>query len=215
VGFDDKFRFRDCPRCGLRDAEMRVLNRDQQATALDGRVRWFSLIYCPRCANVVVLETNGEKQSPGVVLATVPESPAEVGVSHLPADVAGYYRDAIRVLDVGVADAAAVQLRRTLEAAASHHGVGSGSLIQRIDKLIKAGLITQPFAGVLDHIRQVGNVGAHATDERLDEATVRRALRFTTQVLRNLFEIPRELELIEGVEREESEAWKEPGGERC
>lgn len=45
----------------------------------------------------------------------------------------------------------------------------------------------------MDIIRRLGNLGAHATDERVDEASARRALRFTTQVLKNLFEIPGEL----------------------
>jgi hypothetical protein len=120
-----------------------------------------------------------------------------VRVEHLPPDVEDYYRDAIRVLEAGVPDAAAVQLRRTLAAAAAHHGIDSGALVARIKELIKAGLITKDFGDLLDHIRKVGNVGAHAGDERVDEETARRALRFTTQVLRNLFEIPAELAALD------------------
>jgi hypothetical protein len=93
-----------------------------------------------------------------------------------------------------------VQLRRTLEAAAAHHGIDSGPLVKRIEKLIEGGHITKDFGRVLDHIRQVGNVGAHADDARVDEETATRALAFTTQVLRNLFEIPAELDAIESGE---------------
>jgi hypothetical protein len=47
----------------------------------------------------------------------------------------------------------------------------------------------------------------HATDEKVDEQTARRALRFTTQVLRNLFEIPAELgALDQGTEASSTEA---------
>lgn len=46
---------------------------------------------------------------------------------------------------------------------------------------------------MLDRIRKLGNIGAHAGDEDVDEDSARQALRFTTQVLRNLFEIPAEL----------------------
>jgi hypothetical protein len=42
-----------------------------------------------------------------------------------------------------------------------------------------------------DAIRVLEAVGAHAS--HVDEKTARRALQFTTQVLRNLFEIPPEL----------------------
>jgi len=89
-----------------------------------------------------------------------------------------------------------VQLRRTLEAAAAHFNVAERTLVKSIQKLIEAGLITKAFGDVLDHIRQVGNVGAHASDEKVDEETARRALRFTTQVLRNLFEVPAELKAL-------------------
>ena len=42
-----------------------------------------------------------------------------------------------------------------------------------------------------DAIRVLEAVGAHTS--QIDEKTARRALQFTTQVLRNLFEIPPEL----------------------
>src|SRR5207248_530692 len=90
----------------------------------------------------------------------------------------------------------AVELRKTLEAAAAHFGFEDGQLVGRIKRLIDAGHITVQFGDVLHHVRNVGNAGAHATDERVDEETARRAFRFTTQVLRNLFEIPAELAAI-------------------
>ena len=111
---------------------------------------------------------------------------------HLPDDVAEYYEAAIRVLDAGVPDATAVQLRRTLEAAAGHFGMTDGPLVKRIEGLIESGHITVDFSKALDHVRKVGNVGAHAGGERVDQVTASRALRFTTQMLRNLFEIPAE-----------------------
>jgi hypothetical protein len=49
-------------------------------------------------------------------------------------------------------------------------------------------------------VRRIGNVGAHAADERIDGDTAFRVLRFTTQALRNLFEIPKELEEAEAPE---------------
>jgi hypothetical protein len=67
-------------------------------------------------------------------------------------------------------------------------------LVKSIEKLITDGHVTQSFRPLLHHIREVGNVGAHASDERVDQATAERALRFTTQLLRNLFEVPGELQ---------------------
>jgi len=99
------------------------------------------------------------------------------------------------VLAAGVPDAAAVQLRRTLEAAAAHFGVRQRNLVASIEKLIADGLVTKQFGQALDHIRVVGNLGAHATDQRVDEVAAQRAMSFTTLLLRNLFEVPGVVEL--------------------
>jgi hypothetical protein len=197
MGWDDEFRFRDCPWCGLRDAQMHVLSPGGlTAGRFNAAARHWAAMSCPRCGGIVMLEVGAPQSSP-VIMMTIPEEDAAARVNNVPQDVLDYYRGAIRVLDAGVPDAAAVQLRRTLEAAAAHFEIDTGPLIQRIKKLIEAGLITKDFGKVLDHVREVGNVGAHASDVRVDEETARRALRFTTAVLRNLFEIPAELAALE------------------
>jgi hypothetical protein len=195
MGWNDTWIFRDCPWCGLRNGQF-YAKAHIEASRVGRAPRYWSVVTCPQCGSPVILETTAP-QDPAVVLTTIPDTGAVVTVNHLPPDVERYYRDAIKVLEAGVPDAAAVQLRRTLEAAAAHHHVTTGPLIARITKLIEAGLITADFAKVLDHIRVVGNAGAHATDERVDETAARRALGFTTQVLRNLFEIPAELDAID------------------
>lgn len=173
-----------------------------------GQTRPWVLLSCPRCAGVIALDVevvggigaNGGI-SPGHTIqekGSLPEDDHQRHrVEHLPEDVGRYFSDAQRVIDAGVPDAAAVQLRRTLEAAAAHKGVTEKTLVKSVEKLIDEGHITTDFAGVLHHVRKVGNIGAHHTDERLDEAEVQRALRFTTQVLRNLFEVPGELAELE------------------
>lgn len=200
VPFDDSLAYRDCPWCGLRDAQFLVHNPNIRVAPGRGRAREWSVLSCPRCAGAVLLET-GVEAGAIVVVQEIPEADrARHRVGHLPEDVARYYAGAIRALDAGIPDAAAVQLRRTLEAAAAARGVTQGALVARIRHLISEGKITSEFGRVLDHIRQVGNVGAHAGDQEVDEATARRALLFTTQVLRNLFEIPAELTRLDGNE---------------
>jgi Domain of unknown function (DUF4145) len=118
-------------------------------------------------------------------------------VDHLPEDVATFLSGSIRVLDAGVPDGAAVQLRKTLEAAAAHRGIKERTLVASIEKLIEEGMITRDFGKAVHHIRKIGNIGAHYTDERLDRTEAERALKFTVEVLRNLFEVPGELEQIQ------------------
>lgn len=162
-------------------------------TSRNYETEW-AFLFCPRCGKPTVVRYSDNHVG---ILETFPDVPSGTDVRHLPDDVATYYADAKRVLDAGVPDAAAVQLRRTLEAAARHNGISEGPLVRRIKGLIEAGKITTDFGALLHHVRQVGNIGAHDTDERLDEPTVQRAFRFTTQVLRNLFEIPAELRELE------------------
>jgi Domain of unknown function (DUF4145) len=68
--------------------------------------------------------------------------------------------------------------------------------VKSIETLIEEGLVTKQFGDALNHIRAVGNAGAHATDERVDDVKATQALGFTTQLLRNLFEVPGDLRLI-------------------
>lgn len=193
MGFDPEFVYRDCPWCGLRDAQMITRAQDVATAGHQGAPqRYWSMLSCPRCSSVILLETNAPGVHPPQIEQQFP-SEAHVEVDHLPADVERFYKNSVRALDADLPDSAAVELRRTLEAAAAHFEVDSGNLVTRIKKLIDAGLITRPFGDVLDHIRKLSNVGAHAGDEHVDHDAARRAFRFTTQVLRNLFEIPSEL----------------------
>jgi len=200
----EEVRFRDCPHCGVKTVAMD--GRWAQTIASASReMRGWAVFTCPRCAGLTAIEL--EIYSLGIEPNTSLSSQVEVGeiralpesgssryrVSHLPEDVARYFSDAQRVIDAGVPDAAAVQLRRTLEAAAAHKGIKEKTLVKSVQALIQGGFITQDFSPVLHHVRKVGNQGAHYTDESLDESEVQRALRFTTQVLRNLFEVPGEL----------------------
>jgi hypothetical protein len=118
-------------------------------------------------------------------------------VDHLPEDVATFLSMSIRILDAGVPDGAAVQLRKTLEAAAAHRGIKKRTLVASIEKLIEAGMITRDFGKAVHHIRKIGNIGAHYTDDEISRSEAEQALRFTIEVMRNLFEVPGELEQID------------------
>ena len=131
--FSDDWAFRDCPGCGLRDAQRQHLSMNLSADRQDSTPRYWSVISCPRCGGAILIEHTPPGFPQAQLLKVVPEHGADVRVEHLPDAVRPHYEDAIRVLEA---------------------------------------------------------VGAHASD--VDEKKARRALQFTTQVLRNLFEIPTE-----------------------
>ena len=178
---------------------------------------YWAALSCPRCGNLTVIEmmmvndadssktTISDRSEVNVMRVTPDGEDAAVAVQHLPSDVKGFYEDAMRVLQAGVPDAAAVQLRKTLEAAAAHKGIREKQLVSSIRKLVEQGYVTLDFKDVMTHIRQIGNSGAHYTDAKLTAPEVERSFRFTTQVLRNLFEVPGELDEL----RREAEAAEE------
>ncbi|MEV0302746.1 DUF4145 domain-containing protein [Streptomyces prasinus] len=198
MGWEEKFAFRDCPWCGLTNTKLVPKSVNQECANRDGQSRWWATLGCPACGSAVLIEHTAPNVSWPAPLRVIPKGiEDETEIRHLPDDVKRYYLGAVRVLQVGVPDAAAVQLRRTLEAAAAHYGIKEKVLMKSIEKLIADGHVTKSFEPLLHHIRVVGNVGAHASDENVDQATAEGALRFTTQLLRNLFEVPGELEALQ------------------
>jgi hypothetical protein len=198
MGFSEEFSFRDCPWCGARDCQFRPMGLNQQSSRADATSRTWSLLACPRCGGVVVLETNPPTEGPPKIHSIVPDHEAASDVDHLPSEVERHYQAARRVLAAGEPDLAAVSLRRTLEEAASQRGISERTLVASVEAMLDQGLITTEFRTVLDHVRRLGNVGAHAGSPPIDATEVSIAMRFTTQVLRNLFEIPAVLAELSG-----------------
>lgn len=205
--------YRDCPWCGVKSIAMTAKWAEAGVGTAHGAARSWGVMTCPRCGGLVAVEvsvdgnfTQGSSIHLGrsvKELQSVPESGhRRFRVEHLPENVARFFDDAVRVMDAGVPDAAAVQLRRTLEATAAHKGIRNRTLVQSVQDMISEGLVTKDFGDVLTHVRKLGNLGAHYSDEVLTEAEVLRALRFTTQFLRNVFEVPGELEELKQTEPE-------------
>lgn len=215
----DSLQFRSCGWCGVALVAMRPLWSDSHVASTNEDRRSWATYACPRCGGVTLVEVRIITQRQHTIgsgiafenqteVAEVRALPADghqqYRVDHLPEDVAGFLADAVRVLDSGVPDAAAVQLRRTLEAAAAHHGIRRRNLVESIQELMSQGKITQDFGEVLNHVRRIGNIGAHYTDSRLSRVEAEQALRFTVQFLRNLFEVPGELRALRAEESDES-----------
>jgi hypothetical protein len=197
MGFDPSWAFRDCPWCRAHDVQMNVTSHFNTGGAASSQRSW-SVLSCPRCAMLTILERSADGTTPDSIHSTLPrDEDLKHDVESLPDDVAGYYENARKALMVGLPDSAGVELRRTLEAATSSFGAGSGPLYKRVQNLIADGHVTKVFDPALGYIRKIGNIGAHAAEERLSELEVRQALTFTTLLLRNLFELPAQVRALE------------------
>ncbi len=196
MAYSEELNYRDCPWCKTKNIAFAKIANTHRVVDSKGITREWTWLSCPRCAGVISIETSFNI-NPARFVQVVPDRKDDVEVEHLPEDVKQYYQNAITALNAGIASSAAVELRRTLEAAAKTHDVEERTLVKAVEKLVEKGLITTSFSSVLSHVRKIGNQGAHATDVQLSEDEVRLALSFTTQMLRNLFEVPENLKRIE------------------
>ena len=98
--FSGDWVFRDCPWCGLRDAQMQHLSMNLSADRRGSIPRYWSVISCPRCGGAILIEHTPPNYPQAQLLKVVPEHGADVRVEHMPDAVRKYYEDAIRVLEV-------------------------------------------------------------------------------------------------------------------
>ena len=217
-------RFRDCGWCHTVNIAMTVEWSSQHVRDSAGTLHLWTALSCPRCGRVTSIEVlspapvNAQvlginERSEVTVLNVLPRTEdLESTVKHLPDDVAGFFSDARKALLAGLSDAAAVQLRKTLEGAAARKGIEEKTLVQSVTKMLDQNMLTEDFRGLLTHVRQIGNIGAHYSSKVLPPEEVERSFRFTTQVLRNLFEVPGELAELEGASSAEPDE-DDPGDE--
>lgn len=202
--FVTEYLYRDCPWCATKNIAFEKHGNTFGVTTSKGMNRQWTAASCPRCGGAILLESRADNL-PGLLRA-VPDKLEENEIKHLPEDVESYWQNAITALNAGIPSSAAVELRRALEAASKHQGVDERTLVKSVEKLVELGLVTKSFESVLSHVRKIGNQGAHASDEQLSELEVSSAMEFTKQILRNLFEVPEELSLIQGSEDTEHSA---------
>lgn len=199
MSYSAEFLYMDCPWCSTKNIAMNKHGNTTNVATSGSANRQWTFSSCPRCGGAVLIETTVDNLP--ILIQTVPQANQNnANIKHLPTDVASYYTNAITALNAGIPSSSAVELRRTLEAAAKHQGVEEKTLVKAVHKLVEMGLVTKSFESVLSHVRKIGNQGAHASDEQLSEHEVRSAMEFTTQILRNLFEVPEELKLIQSTD---------------
>jgi hypothetical protein len=206
----EELRFRDCPRCGYQNLEMRPVSTCV-VTTVAGRLRAWCMLASPRCAGVVTLELDFAKGSlqgaasglPGNLPVSVAfllggpgitcqgQSPPRGCGPLLPRRPA---RDRCRGARCGGRAAqenvGSSRLKEGRDGSEYHAGEEHPTAYRR-------GLHYEGLRACAAARSQGRHIGAHHTDEQLTDVEVLRALRFTTQVLRNLFEVPGELAELE------------------
>jgi hypothetical protein len=154
---------------------------------------------CPNCAGYT-LSTYGweDSMSPDEAVTQV-IYPKPRDASALPPAVEVEYAKAQRVRGIDP-DYFAVGIRRTLEAVCEVQGVprrnNRDSLYARLRRLAEAGGLPDTFVDMADHLRDLGNLGAHPGDIALDGDDVEVAADFMEAILEYLYRAPRQLEAV-------------------
>lgn len=163
-----------CAECGLKVSFAVLATTAQQARA---GTRW---LRCLQCGHGAVMDGDGKVS---------PASSAGEKVDHLPPEIGKLYAEARAALGFGAPTGCEMLCRSVLGHTAHHLKWKKGTFADALDYLITEGYITTPMKPWVDRIRLHGNEVAHEA-VLIDEERAADTLRFTTQLLRVVFETP-------------------------
>jgi hypothetical protein len=175
-----------CPHC-LRDVRF-----DIGAQARQGTGEYHEIQVCQACSQLVyrfldVTRTNVVAQWPPRGIR--PTHPA------VPKAIAADWLEAHLCLSIRAFRGAAAMARRAVQGVAVERGAKKGTLNTQLKDLETNATLHPTMVEWADHIRLLGNVGAHPGDDGLEtvsEDEARDVVRFLDELLRWLYELPAE-----------------------
>ena len=196
-----------CPSCNVH-VEARVLATHSYETAVlhedffapeDRQYTedLFTFAACIRCNQPLLV-----RQALHVVEGMgVPQSdahqvyPADVNMPEaVPNAIARPYREAYQAYRVKLYDSCAAMCRKTLEAVCGHYGESKGVLANRLDRLLKRGIIHGAMFEWTQELRLSGNKGVHADPESVTDKEAKDLLEFARAMLLYAFDLPERLQ---------------------
>lgn len=159
----------------------------------------FAVWQCAACGMFVLGELGSPSGTPNNYVPRPSAVRAEF--THVPEHIAEDAREAVLCHQVGAWRASAAMARRALQAAAYEKGAPNRKLVDQIDALADAGVITTQLKDVAHQIRLGGNLGAHPDRDGIkdvDEDAAGRILRFMSQFFTYVYTIPGQLDEVAG-----------------
>lgn len=200
---------------------MTVVQGSSRAQTFSENTQSFETVFtCDRCKNLLIgripLATT-HLQDPGSFYMTaemdswweahgenankyvmwIPNAPQGKDFPDVPDHVASAANEAYLCLSSGAVMAAILMARTVIEATAKEKGVTKGTLMQKIDKLADEGKISPLMKDTAHTLRDYGNDMAHGDIKiAVDKSDAESVLRFMDLLLRDVFQIPAELERL-------------------
>ncbi len=125
-----------------------------------------------------------------------PEPGARTALTNLPTAIEKAYRGALAVQDIEP-NLCAVAAGRTLEAVCKHEKAIGKTLAEKLDDLVKSDRIPRTLAEMAHQLRQIRNLGAHATEDEVTELDVPIILHFVEAILEYLYVAPAKIAAVQ------------------
>jgi hypothetical protein len=124
----------------------------------------------------------------------------------LPPKVDQSFREALRCELAGAPLAAAVMVRRTLEAIGLEFAPNTKPLFKALHVMKDKGLISDELAQWGDALRFIGNIGAHPTGEVVAAQDAREALDFLQAIVETIYVLRPKFQAMKARREKESRA---------
>jgi Domain of unknown function (DUF4145) len=176
-----------CPHC------LREVRFDVQAQFMPVGGESHQLQQCQACHGVVYRLADGH---PGTrTIAQWPLKGIRAANPSVPGPIAADWLEAHMCLTIGAFRGAAAMARRAVQGIAVEQGAKDGNLHAQLKELETKATLHPTMVEWADHIRLLGNVGAHPGADGLEtvsEDEARDVVRFLDELLRWLYELPAE-----------------------
>lgn len=150
----------------------------------------YTLSRCVRCGNIVLFcrEDLGDGFENDSYYRLWPPQGRHLGFA-LPEIVRQSYEQAVKCEIAKLHIPAVVMVRRALEAVTKEHEPKAHSLHAGLKAMFSRGLVSKEIADWGNELRAIGNLGAHATEEKIDRLDAVEAIDFLQAILEILYDL--------------------------
>jgi len=162
----------------------------REVNASDGVPAEYTLSRCERCGNIVLFcrEDMGVGFENDSYYRLWPPQGRHLGFA-LPEIVRQSYEEAVKCEIAKLPIPAVVMVRRALEAVTKEHEPKAPSLHAGLKAMFSRGLISKEITDWGNELRAIGNVGAHASAEKIDRQDAVEAIDFLQAILEILYDL--------------------------
>jgi hypothetical protein len=145
-----------------------------------------ALVHCPVCHEPLLAYQDDWGQGWGKPVRLYPPRDREFGDA-IPKDIARAFLEARMCFRIKAFTAAAIMCRKTLEGICLVHGIKSGTLADKLEKLKDNSVIENRLFEWAEALRTMGNEAAHGVESIISPEDAKDTLEFTEALIEYVF----------------------------